>query len=40
MDDAESDLRNIGVRRWKIRGLDMKEWESVEEEAKAKRKGP
>jgi hypothetical protein len=38
MDDVELDLRNMGVKRWRARGLDRTEWASVVREDKAKRK--
>jgi len=36
MDDVKLDLRNMGVKRWRTRALDGKEWASVTGEAKAK----
>jgi hypothetical protein len=38
MDDAESDPRNMGVKRWGTQALDRTEWAPVVEEAKAKLK--
>jgi len=40
MDDAESDPRNMGVKRWGTQALDITEWAPVVEEAKAKLKEP
>jgi hypothetical protein len=40
MDDAESDFKNMGVKRWRTRALDRTEWASVVREAKARLKGP
>jgi hypothetical protein len=37
--DVESDLRNMGVKRWRSRALDRTEWTSIMREAKAKLKG-
>jgi putative cell wall-binding protein len=39
MDDVESDLRNMGVKRWRIRASDRTECASVVREAKDKLKG-
>jgi hypothetical protein len=39
MDDVASDLRNMGVKRWRSRALDRTEWVSIVREAKAKLKG-
>jgi hypothetical protein len=40
MDDVEDDLRNMGIKRWRIKALDIVEWGSIIKEAKAKLKGP
>jgi hypothetical protein len=40
MDNAELDLRNTGVERWRTRALDRREQTSVVRETKAKLKGP
>jgi hypothetical protein len=40
IDDVEDDLRNMGIKRWRIKTLDRVEWTSVIKEAKAKLKGP
>jgi hypothetical protein len=39
IDDVESDLRNMGVKRWRSRALDRTEWTSIVREAKARLKG-
>jgi hypothetical protein len=39
MDDVELDLRDVGVKRWRIRALDRTEWASVVTEAKTRLKG-
>jgi len=36
MEDGELDLRNMGVKRWRTRGVDRIKWTSVVMEAKAK----
>ena len=36
IDDVEEDLRSIGVKRWRKRALDRREWDAVVKEAKAK----
>jgi hypothetical protein len=40
MDDAVSDLRNMGVKRWGTQAMDRTEWTPVVEEAKAKLQEP
>jgi hypothetical protein len=39
-DDVEDDLRNMVIKRWRIKVLDRVEWASIIKEAKAKLKGP
>jgi hypothetical protein len=39
MDDVKLDLRNMGVKRWRTRALDRREWLSVVREDKAKFNG-
>jgi hypothetical protein len=39
IDDVEDDLRNMGIKRWRIKALDRVEWGSIIKEAKAKLKG-
>jgi len=36
MEDVESELRNMGLKRWRTRALDSTEWASVVREAEAK----
>jgi len=36
MEDAELDLRNVAVKRWRTRGVDRIKWTSVVRETKAK----
>jgi hypothetical protein len=40
MNGVEDDLRKLGVKRWRTKGLDRVEWASTVREAKAKLKGP
>jgi len=40
IDDVEDVLRKLGVKRWRAKALDRKEWASIIREAKAKPKGP
>jgi hypothetical protein len=40
INDVEDNLRKLGVKRWRTKALERKEWASVIEEAKAKLKGP
>ena len=37
LEDVEKDLREMKVRRWRQKGDDREEWESVSKEAKALR---
>jgi hypothetical protein len=39
-DDVEDNVRNMGIKRWRINTLDRVEWASIIKEAKAKMKGP
>jgi hypothetical protein len=39
-DDTDDDLRNMSIKRWRIKALDRVEWSSIIKEAKAKMKGP
>jgi hypothetical protein len=36
IDDVEEDLRSMGVKRWRNRALDRREWAAMEKKAKAK----
>jgi hypothetical protein len=38
--DDEEDLRNMDIKRWRIKALDRVKWTSIIKEAKAKLKGP
>jgi hypothetical protein len=40
IDDVEDNLRNMDIKRWRIKALDRVEWVSIIKEAKAKLKGP
>ena len=40
INDAEDDLRKLGVKRRRMKALDREEWASIIREAKAKLKGP
>jgi hypothetical protein len=40
IDDVEEDLRNMGIKRWRIKALGRVEWTSIIKEAKAKQKEP
>jgi hypothetical protein len=40
MNDAEDDLRKIGVKGWRMKALEREEWASIIKEAKAELKGP
>jgi hypothetical protein len=40
IDDVEDNLRNMGIKQWRIKVLDRAEWASIIKEAKAKLKGP
>jgi hypothetical protein len=40
LDDAETDIKAIGVKRWRVKAQDRKEWSTILREAKAKLKRP
>jgi transcription termination factor 2 len=40
LDDVEADIKALGVKRWRIKAQDRKEWSAILREAKAKLKGP
>jgi hypothetical protein len=37
---VEDDLRELGVKWWRMKALEREEWASIIKEAKAKLKGP
>jgi hypothetical protein len=39
IDDVEDDLKNMGLKIWRINALDRVEWASIFKEDKAKLKG-
>jgi hypothetical protein len=39
IDDVEDDLRNMGIKRWRVKALERDEWATIIKEAKAKLKG-
>jgi hypothetical protein len=40
LDDVEADIKAIGIRRWRTKAQDRKEWSAILREAKDKLKGP
>jgi len=40
LDDVEADIKALGVKRWRIKTQDRKQWLAILREAKAKLKGP
>jgi hypothetical protein len=40
LDDVEADIKAVGVKRWRIKAQDRKEWSAVLREAKDNLKGP
>jgi hypothetical protein len=40
LDDVEADIKALGIKRWRIKAQDRKEWSAILREAKAKLKGP
>ena len=40
INDVEDDLRNLGVKRWRKKALNIEKWASIIREAKAKMKWP
>jgi len=40
INDLEENLRQLGVKRWRMKALDREEWASIVREAKARLKGP
>jgi hypothetical protein len=39
LDDVEADMKAQGVKRWRIKAQNKKEWSAILREAKAKLKG-
>jgi hypothetical protein len=37
IDDVEEDLRNMGIKRWRIKALDRVEWTSIIKERQTER---
>jgi hypothetical protein len=40
LDDVEADIKALGVKRWRIKAQDSKEWSEILREDKAKLKEP
>jgi hypothetical protein len=40
LDDVEADIKALGIKIWRIRAQDRKEWSAILREAKTKLKGP
>jgi hypothetical protein len=40
LDDVEADIKALGVKRWRIKAQDRREWSAILREAKDKLKGP
>jgi transcription termination factor 2 len=40
LDDVKADIKALGIKRWRIRAQDRKEWSAILRDAKAKLKGP
>jgi hypothetical protein len=40
LDDVKADIKALGIKRWRIRAQDRKEWSTILREAKDKLKGP
>jgi hypothetical protein len=40
LDDVEADIKALGVKRWRTKAQDRKEWSAIVREAKDKLKGP
>jgi hypothetical protein len=39
LDDAEEDIKALGIRQWRIKAQDRNEWMAIKREAKVKLKG-
>jgi hypothetical protein len=40
LDDVEADIKTLGIKRWRLKVQDRKEWTVILREATAKLKGP
>jgi hypothetical protein len=40
LDDIEADIKTLGIKRWRLKAQDRKEWTVILREATAKLKGP
>jgi hypothetical protein len=40
LEDVDADIKALGVKRWRIKAQDRKEWSAILREAKAELKGP
>jgi hypothetical protein len=40
LDDVEADIKGLGVKRWRIKAQDRKEWSTILRETETKLKGP
>jgi hypothetical protein len=40
LDDVEADIKTLGIRRWRLKAQDRKEWTVIPRKAKAKLKMP
>jgi hypothetical protein len=40
LEDVEADIKALGIKRWRIRAQDRKEWSAIVREDKDKLKGP
>jgi hypothetical protein len=40
LDDVEADIKALGIKRWRIRAQNRKEWLPILREAEAELKGP
>jgi hypothetical protein len=36
LDDVEADIKALGVKRWRIKAQDRKEWSAIPSEAKVR----